>query len=202
MTEIPSPLTDRFDILRWRRGERERLISERLAIPIETRSVHGDSIARRLDAVLPDLVGRTISLYWPLKGEPDLRDWLARIVARGADTALPVVVERNQPMQFRRWRPDEPLTRGIWNIPIPETGVAVIPEIILAPIVGLDAQGYRLGYGGGYFDRTLAAQAAPAKVIAIGYSAFRLPTIHPLPHDIPMNAFISETEAVEFRPFR
>jgi len=127
----------RGNIMRWRKAQRARLIAARLAIPADERAARARRLAGKLDALLPNLNDRTVSLYWPLRGEPDLRDWLQAIQARGAICALPVVVERNAPMIFRTWRPGEPIVRGFWNIPVPEQGMTVSPDIVLAPVVGL-----------------------------------------------------------------
>src|SRR4051794_7350251 len=113
---------DRQAILRWRKAERERLIAERLAMPADDRRDAAARIAARLDTLLPDLAGRTVSLYWPLRGEPDLRDWLGTVTDRGARCALPLVLEKHAPMVFRTWQPGEPLVRGFWNIPVPTGG--------------------------------------------------------------------------------
>jgi len=181
----------RGNIMRWRKSERARLIAARLAIPADERAARGRRLAGKLDALLPDLNDRTVSLYWPLRGEPDLRDWLQAIRARGAICALPVVVERNVPMIFRTWRPGEPIVRDLWNIPVPEQGVAVSPDIVLAPVVGFDEERFRLGYGGGYFDRTLASLSTKPYVVGIGYTEAEIKTIYPLDHDIRMDAIVT-----------
>jgi 5,10-methenyltetrahydrofolate synthetase len=187
-----SPAEQRSNILRWRKAERERLITMRLAIPADKRAADSAGIAANLDRLLPNLEGKVVSLYWPLRGEPDLRGWLASILQRGAICALPVVAQKNAPLVFHSWRPGEKLVRGFWNIPVPEKEEAVTPDIALAPVVGFDKQGYRLGYGGGYFDRTLAVLPAGRRVIGVGYSTFAIATIYPLPHDIPMDVIVTE----------
>ena len=182
----------RANILRWRRAERARLIAERHAMSASDRKHRAARIACVLDERLPDLAGRTVSLYWPLRGEPDLRDWLASIAARSALCALPVVVQKNTPMIFRTWRPGEPLVRGFWDIPVPEGGDEVRPDILLAPFVGFDRDNFRLGYGGGYFDRTLATFPVKPRVIGVGYARFAIRTIYPLPHDIAMTEIVAD----------
>jgi 5-formyltetrahydrofolate cyclo-ligase len=176
----------------WRKAQREERIAARLAIPAETRSQHGHAIAAALDRELGDVSGKAISLYWPFRGEPDLRGWLENATARGATCLLPIVVEKRQPLIFKSWKPGEPLGRGIWNIPIPEAGHEMLPDIVISPLVGFDDRLYRLGYGGGFFDRTLAAHPGKPLVIGVGYSSQHLPTIHPQPHDIPMTRIITE----------
>lgn len=193
-----SPDDQRANILRWRKSERARLLAERMAMPALDRKERADRIAAALDKRLPDLAGVTISLYWPLRGEPDLRDWLTRITARGAICALPVVVEKGAPLVFRTWCPGEPLARGVWNIPIPEGGNTVRPQVLIAPVVGFDREMYRLGYGGGYFDRTLATYSVRPRVIGVGYARFAIPTIYPLAHDIPMSEIVTDDAPVRY----
>jgi 5,10-methenyltetrahydrofolate synthetase len=184
--------SERADIMRWRKRERARLIAARLAVPADLRASHTKIISGRLDALLPMLSGRIISLYWPLRGEPDLRDWIAAILNRGALCALPVVLEKNAAMIFRTWRPGEPIVRGFWDIPVPERGAIVTPDIVLAPVVGFDEKRFRLGYGGGYFDRTLVSLSTKPYVIGVGYAQAAMKTIYPLDHDIPMDAIVTE----------
>ncbi|MGE0499577.1 MAG: 5-formyltetrahydrofolate cyclo-ligase [Rhizobiaceae bacterium] len=180
------------DVRRWRKAERERLIAARLEIPAGTRAAMSEEIAAHLDAVIGDPAGRLVSLYWPFRGEPDMRPWMERIATRGGRTALPVVVDKGQPLQFRAWRAGEPLEKGVWNIPIPANGPTVFPDVVIAPVVGFDPQDYRLGYGGGFFDRTLASLPRKPLVIGIGYAMQAIPTIYPQPHDIPMDRIVTE----------
>ncbi len=184
------PLSSWPDIARWRKAERERLIAARLAIPADERASMSTEIANRLDGIIGDPAGRVVSLYWPFRGEPDLRTWMGSIAARGGVPALPVVIEKAQPLIFRAYRPGDPLEKGVWNIPIPAKGDPIIPDIVISPLVGVDPGNYRLGYGGGFFDRTLASLPRKALVIGVGYEMQRIPTIHPQSHDIPMNQIV------------
>jgi 5,10-methenyltetrahydrofolate synthetase len=186
----------RADILRWRKTERERLIAARLAVSADTRAAMARRIADGLDAAIGDVSDRLISLYWPFRGEPDLRPWMNTVIERGGRIALPVVIEKGRPLIFREWRPGDRLEKGVWNIPIPAEGPAVQPDVVIAPVVGFDPEHYRLGYGGGFFDRTLAAMTSPRLAIGVGYRASVIPTIHPLPHDIPMNVIVTENDGV------
>lgn len=181
------------DVARWRKAERLRLLEERAALPVATRQAAAQSIAAALDRFLDEryssLEGLTISAWWPIKAELDLRSWLGGLAARGA---LPLVVERGKPLAFRAWAPGVKMERGFWNIPVPAEGDFIQPDITLSPVVGWDAGCYRLGYGGGYFDRTLAAARPRPLAIGIGLQSARIPTIYPQPHDIPMAAIITE----------
>ena len=182
----------RAAIFRWRKEERKRLIGERIAVASATRADHAARIANNLDMLLPDVTGRIISFCWPFRGEPDLRGWIGTILDRGGRCALPVVVESGMPLVFRSWRSGDPLVPGFWNIPVTHRGREVTPDIILAPVVGFDGQGFRLGYGGGYFDRTLASLQARPFVVGLGYAHARVSTIFPLDHDIAMDAIVTE----------
>jgi len=198
------------DIASFRKAERERLIAARLAIPAEVRASHTAKIAAALDQLLGAATEEIVSLYWPIRAEPDLRPWMRAACERGLAIALPVAVELGRPLTFRAWRPGAVMARGLWQIPYPAEGPEITPTTLLAPLVGFDAASYRLGYGGGFFDRTLAAIRSPtalgisgtrgtrARVIGVGYRALEIPTIHPQPHDVPMDVILTE-EASRFR---
>lgn len=183
---------EREDIIRWRKSERLRLIAERLKLTSAKRRHHAAVIARHLSLALGDVQGRTIGVYWPFRGEPSLRPWMEQIHAGGAQCALPIVVERHAPLVFRSWWPGATMARGIWNIPVPADGIEVRPDIVVSPVVGFDPTCHRLGYGGGFYDRTVAAMARKPLVIGVGYTMSSIVTIHPLPHDIPMDFIITE----------
>ncbi|MCC7016821.1 MAG: 5-formyltetrahydrofolate cyclo-ligase [Rhodospirillales bacterium] len=183
----------RADVMRWRKAERARLIGERLAIPIDVRRRDGERIAANLEDAVGDVRGLIVSAYWPFRGEPDLRGFLERVGARGGRTALPVVVARGEPLLFRLWAKGEPLERGVWNIPVPaKDAQPVVPDVVIAPVVGFDPGCYRLGYGGGFFDRTLAVMPKRPRILGVGYKRAAIATIYPQPHDIPMDAIVTE----------
>jgi len=188
------------DVARWRAAERTRLLAERAALSVAARQAAAQAIAVQLDQFLADrfatLAGLTISAWWPIKAELDLRFWLAGLAARGAQAALPVVETRAAPLVFRPWTQQTPMVRGVWNIPVPAEGANVVPDITLAPVVGWDVAGYRLGYGGGYFDRTLAALAPRPLAIGVGLEAAQVATIFPQPHDIAMAVIVTETRVL------
>jgi 5-formyltetrahydrofolate cyclo-ligase len=193
---------ERARIMEWRRGERQRLIEARLRLPVAERQQASTDIAARLDSAWRGagrlVPGSVVSAYWPLRGEPDLRPWLGALHAQGLVCVLPVVVEKGMPLQFRRWSPGCAMEKGFWNIPVPADPTPFVPQLLVSPVVGFDAQCYRLGYGGGYFDRTLAqlqAQQRSFHVLGVGYAMSQLPTIHPLPHDIALQGVVTEAQS-------
>jgi 5-formyltetrahydrofolate cyclo-ligase len=182
----------REEILAWRKQERARLIPARVAIPDATREDWTKRIIARLEPIVMAADG-PVSVYWPFRGEPNLRPLMRRMVAAGKVVALPVVVEKKHPLEFRPWTPGCTMELGVWNIPIPDTRERVTPRLVLSPVVGFDPLRYRLGYGGGFYDRTLAALQGPKTVIGIGYDCQAIDTIHPLDHDVPMDRIVTES---------
>ena len=180
-------------IFTWRKEVRARLIADRLATDANFRRHYSEKIALYLSYLIEPLFERTVSFYWPFRGEPDLRPLMQTVVEGGGRCALPVVVEKKAPLVFRLWQPGRRLVPGVWNIPIPADGDEVSPDIVVAPVVGFDCAGYRLGYGGGFFDRTLASFLHHPLAVGVGYDVAAISTIYPLPHDVPMEAIVTES---------
>jgi len=181
------------DVMRWRKAERARLIKERLALAANIRRQHGERIIAGLEEAIGNVNGLTVSAYWPFRGEPNLRPFMKMVESRGGRCALPVVVAHGTPLIFRVWATGDPLGRGVWNIPVPkEEAEIVAPDVVIAPVIGFDPACYRLGFGGGFYDRTLAALSQKPRVFGVGYSLAALPTIYPQWHDIPMDAVVTE----------
>lgn len=181
------------DVAAWRRAQRTRLLDMRQGVPPERRQHAARMIAGELDRIVAHRPIATIGLYWPIRQEISLLAWASEHAARGTfRLALPVVVTPKAPLEYWRWAPGEDLARGVWNIPVPATRDAVLPDLVLAPLVGFDRAQYRLGYGGGYFDRTLAALPRRPFAVGLGYDCGALDTIFPQPHDIPMDAVLTE----------
>lgn len=185
------------DVARWRRAERERQRNDRQALSVEARARIATALVGHLHEFLAARFdgarGLVFSGYWPIKGEPDLRPVMRALHEAGVTVVLPVVETRGAPLVFRRWSPDTKMVRGDWNIPVPPPEAERLhPDIALAPFLGWDAGSYRLGYGGGYFDRTLAALLPRPFAIGIGLQSARLATIYPQPHDIALDVILTE----------
>jgi 5-formyltetrahydrofolate cyclo-ligase len=177
-----------------RRDLRVRLLAARDAADPATRIEWSASITASLLALLLPFTSRMLGFYWPHRGEYDPLPVANAVIAAGGRCALPVVVERRAPLEFREWHPAVEMMPGklSYGIPHPSAGDPVVPDIMLIPLVGFDAQGYRLGYGGGYFDRTLAALDPHPRTIGVGFELGRLATIDPQPHDIPFDLIVTE----------
>ncbi len=185
------------DVARWRRSERARLRADRLALSVAERAAIDATLIGHLrdliSARFGDARGRVLSAYWPIKGEPDLRPLMADLHAAEITICLPVVEQKAAPLVCRRWTPDTRMVRGDWNIPVPPPEAdRLMPDIMLAPLIGWDESGYRLGYGGGYFDCTLAVLDPMPFTIGIGFQSAKLATIFPQPHDIPLDTILTE----------
>lgn len=179
----------------WRKRAREALMARRMALDPGTVTAARLAIEALLEAHFPDLARGVIAFCWPIRNEFDARHLVARLRTRGASTALPVVVAPRQPLMFRAWHPGVPLAVGALDIPYPAEGPAVLPDTVLLPMNGFDRAGYRLGYGAGFFDRTLAAVQVKPRVIGIAYAFAELPTIFPQTYDIPMDFVVTERGA-------
>lgn len=133
-----------------------------------------------------------LGFYFPIRGEPDLRAvvsaWLAWDSRRVA--ALPVIEGRT--LQFHAWTASSPMQAGYFGIPVPAQGRIIQPECLLIPCVGFDDQRFRIGFGGGYYDRTLAELVPYPLVVGVAFEASHLPSIDPLPHDVKMDVVITE----------
>ena len=187
---------DTDDIAAWRKTRRAGLIAQREALPADALERLRLSIDSHLRRAFPQLARGVIAFCWPYRNEYDARHLLAAMRRGGAVTALPAIVAPKAPLVFREWHPGVELARGPLGIPFPRASEQLAPDTVLLPIVGFDRQGYRLGYGGGYFDRTLAAlrsrgTAAPT-VIGVGHEFAMLETIHPQPYDMPLDYMVTE----------
>ena len=176
----------------WRKTERERLIAARMALDADQLDLWRRRIDGYLELAFPGLARCRLAFCWPIKGEYDARHFARTLRERGALTALPVVVAPKTALIFREWHPGVTLARGPLDIPYPVESPQVQPDAVLLPMNGWDTQGYRLGYGAGFFDRTLAALAKRPVVIGVSYELARLDTIYPQPWDIPMDYVVTE----------
>ena len=152
----------------------------------------GRALAHRLLASGLVPAHAVIAGYWPLDGEIDIRPALFEAAAGGHVVGLPVTPPRGQALSFRRWWPGAPLRPGRFGTVKPD-GPIVTPDVLLVPLLAFDRAGGRLGYGGGYYDRTLAALPAGVVAIGCGFAAQEIDTVPMEPHDRHMHAIATET---------
>jgi 5-formyltetrahydrofolate cyclo-ligase len=172
---------------------RER-IAARAALPPAEHARLSALLEAHLEREFAARAAGAIAFCLPIRGEFDARPLVVRLLAEGWRAAVPTVVVPGAPMVFRPWTPATPMAADPYGIPVPAAAEACAPpDVILLPLVAFDAHGYRLGYGGGYFDRTLAALALERpEAVGVGFELARVDTTHPQAHDIPLDAVVTE----------
>jgi 5-formyltetrahydrofolate cyclo-ligase len=161
----------------------------------------GLALKRHLLEAMAMPPGVALSGYWPLEGEIDVGPALAGYHAEGHVVGLPVVVAKGEPLRFRRWQPGQELVMGKFKVLTPPEGAEeVVPQILLVPLLAFDPDGYRLGYGGGFYDRTLAKLRRQGQALAVGvaYAAQEMPFVPRGPHDQPLDLVVTERAVFKF----
>lgn len=171
---------------------RER-IAARQALPAAAHRSASVAVLHHLTEFLFPLPAGILAFCLPIRDEVDCRGLAVHLIDRGWQTAMPTVVTRDAPMEFRTWHPEAPMTTDPYGIPVPATPRSPDPNVMLLPLVAFDAAGYRLGYGGGYFDRTLAAMHPRPLTIGVGFDLCAVADIRPERHDIPLDLVVTES---------
>ena len=144
--------------------------------------------------------GVPVSAYWPKGDELDPRPLMAALDALDHEIGLPVVVQPGAPLMFRRWRPGDGLEPAGYGLREPAASQAqVIPQVLFVPLLAFDREGYRLGYGGGFYDRSLADLRSGGRVLAIGlaYAGQEMARVPHGPEDQRLDRIVTETETIE-----
>jgi 5-formyltetrahydrofolate cyclo-ligase len=162
----------------------------------------GPAARERFLAAIELAAGIPVSAYWPLDDEFDPRPLFQHLHGRGHPIGLPAIVGRGQPLLFRRWEPGMVLVRGNFKVMTPPPGAPeIVPRMLLVPLLAFDRAGYRLGYGGGFYDRTLAKLRATGDALAVGL-AFAVQEVPAVPcddTDQPLDWIVTEREAIGIR---
>ena len=175
--------------------------ARRAALHAEVGEQAAHSIASQALPFIDDDNPSVVSGFYPIRSEVDLRPLLQALSERGHDTALPVVAGRDEPLIFRRWRPGEPVDQGWQGIgEPPSTAPSVVPDVLLVPLLLVDAQGYRLGYGAGHYDRTIAVLRRSKRVVAagVGFEGQKVSMLPREAHDIPLDWLVTERGVTRF----
>jgi 5,10-methenyltetrahydrofolate synthetase len=199
---LPRPEADSgAEIAALRKNLRIARIAAREQLPDAERKALTTRIEGHLDTLLARLAPMRLAFCWPWRSEVDLVPWVSRWLAAdpARRAALPVVRNPGRPMAFLRWAPGAVMETDHHGIPIPADGERLEPDLILVPLNVFDAAGYRLGYGGGYFDRTLAALDPLPVCVGVAFELARTETAYPQPHDQPMDWLVTEAGAAARR---
>lgn len=178
-----------------RRELRLQGIERRMSLSAEQHEALSTRLCQTLQQSFPELSGKRVAFCWPFRNEPDLRPLMQSWLAEGKPgfaALLPVVVDAGSALAFRAWTPESPMLIDRYGIPSPASGEFLTPEALLIPVNAFDADGYRLGYGGGFFDRTLASLDPLPLAIGVGFELARVDSIHPEAHDMRLDAVVSE----------
>lgn len=193
---------DRKAALR-REAQAARAAAHRAASRPESSAPAGQALAALFWERLRDrLSPRTVvSLYRPIRDEIDVGPLMEILVDAGIPTALPVMQGAQAPLMFRRWRPGDALVRGAFGVSEPNAGTVVRPDILVVPLLAFDAAGNRLGYGGGYYDRTLAdLRAAPVLAVGVAYDAQEFPSVPVQPEDEKLDMIVTDRRVIGIGP--
>lgn len=181
----------------FRRGA----LAQRDALTAEARADAAAKIAaRKLPVELPP--GSIVAGYFPIHSESDPFPLMQALADKGATLALPVIIARDHALIFRAWNPDESLVRGPFGIFQPSSDAdEVDPDIVLVPLAAFDRAGHRIGYGRGYYDRTLQNLRALKKITVIGvaFAVQEIETVPRLPHDEQLDCVLTERELIDLR---
>ena len=181
------------ELMAWRKNLRGELLARRQAVPAERLHAWRIAMGRHVQYGFPGLAKGVVAFCWPIRNEYDARHLVHRLREQGATAALPVVLAPKTPLIFREWHPGVEMALGKLDIPYPKAGAELVPNTVLLPMNGFDRQGYRLGYGGGFFDRTLESlRNSKPLVIGVGFELGAIATIQPQPWDISMDYVVTE----------
>ena len=180
------------DIAATRSALRRTGIAAREALSTDEHRLLSLALEDHLRRLLQRCQPRILGFCWPIRGEFDCRPLATHLIERGVHCCLPRVTEGSMVMTFHAWRPGSTMEVGRHGIPTPSDGAPLLPDLLLIPVNVFDAAGYRLGYGAGYFDHTLAALTPRPLSIGVGFELARTASIHPAGHDVPLDAVATE----------
>lgn len=179
----------------FRTALRNRLIAAREALPAAEHARLSLEIQRHLEALVDALAPAVLAFCWPFRAEFDARPLVTRRLGADLRACLPVVIGSGLPLAFREWTPASEMVEDRYGIHVPARGETLQPDGILMPLNAFDPVGYRLGYGGGYFDRTLEALRPRPIAIGVGFELAGVDSVRPQAYDRPMDWLVTETGA-------
>ena len=200
-----SPTPDPADKAATKAAWRKDLIDQRQRM--DDRIWRGEQLQRVMRVWLISRPDTVIGAYWPIKGEfdplPALFRWQeagreedAKSAAHHRRIGLPVVNKVDKTLTFYTWYPGCPMEEDAYGIPKPKDTEIIQPTLLFVPCVGYGPGGYRLGYGGGFYDRTLAALQPKPFTVGLGFTEGFLSDLEPEPHDVPLDAILNDNGVV------
>jgi 5,10-methenyltetrahydrofolate synthetase len=192
MTQPPDSVKEQMPVTAPSRSQlRQHLRQLRRDIPLTSKQEWDLQITDTLRQRIHQLAPRLIGVYWPIQQEPDLQHCFRQLHNEGYQLALPIVVSKSEALKFVAWTPDDAMDQDDYGIPIPQQREqTVVPELLIIPCVGFNQQCYRLGYGGGFYDRTLAALNA-VNSIGVAYQ-LALTEFAAEKFDLPLGEIVTE----------
>lgn len=179
----------------WQKNRlRRKALSRRTAL-VKTQSDAGRLLAGHFPDEAWPSVNAVVAGYSPVRGEIDPRPLMETFLLEQAQLALPVVVAKDAPLQFRAWHPDDALEPGAFGIDVPDEKRPVLtPSLLLVPLVAFDTRCHRIGYGAGFYDRSLSALRAQRPVVAVGlaYEGQRISKVPAGRHDVALDYVVTE----------
>ncbi|MCB5186648.1 5-formyltetrahydrofolate cyclo-ligase [Methylobacillus caricis] len=179
---------------------RKELIQKRISLEKPDFRELNDAITMHFHAKFDWLHGRKVGLYWPIMGEFDSIPLMMELHQAGCSISLPTIEEKNAPLAFKKWHPNVLMGKGPLAIHYPLDTAYEQPEILIIPLVGFDSKGYRLGYGAGYYDRTLHSLNPTPITIGIGFELNQVDSIAPHSLDVRMEFILTEKGLRYFQP--
>ncbi len=198
---MSSPESPSDPIVAAKAELRRAMIAKREALPVADRVAAAEAVAARgLPVKVP--AGATVSGYSPLKSEISPVPLMRGVTEAGAKLALPVVIKRGSPLIMRAWAFGEALGSGQWGIrePKPESP-EVFPDFLIVPLAAFDREGYRLGYGAGYYDMTIARLRGMKSIVTMGiaFAAQEVKAVPHTPRDEKLDFILTEREVIDLR---
>ena len=205
MTTTHASLDNSADSLAFRAAIRRERLAARLALASDAHrhTATCTQIERHLSDWFSARAPTRFGFCAAIRGEFDAQPLAKRLIAQGWQAAMAVSVQANCPLEFREWTPQSTMITDRHGIPVPQSALVAAPDILLIPLLAFDAQGFRLGYGGGYFDRTLSALATRLSkplAVGVGFALAKVDTVYPQVHDEAMDFIITENGICSIAP--